>query len=140
MKFTPKNIAIGVVVLAVVALVLVQTMTDYDLLKFLQKDQGNEPNVPSEQQNPDEQNPQAAQLVDGEDCIGTPINVAYSYPHPVENFDNPWECEVQCADKVQRYISYSNGTATPCEKLPGCLDLGEDQAVTCVPPAAEDAE
>jgi hypothetical protein len=136
MKFTPKNIVIGLVILVLAALVVVQTTTDYDLLKMIQK-QDAEQNAPTQDENTEGGEAQVTTLVEGEPCVGTAINVAYSYPHPTENFTNPWECEVQCKDQVQRYISYTNGTATQCEKVPGCLDLGEDKAVTCTPSDAE---
>jgi len=68
-------------------------------------------------------------------CVGQPIVVNYPFPHPEDaDFENPWECQVQCADKVQRYILYSNGRATQCSKVPGCLDQGEDNWATCTPP------
>ena len=64
-------------------------------------------------------------------CQGTPIFVTYPYQGGMLD---PWECKVQCDDKKQRYIVYTNGKATPCEVLPGCLDYGEDYDITCTPP------
>ncbi|MDD5469193.1 MAG: hypothetical protein PHO92_00100 [Candidatus Peribacteraceae bacterium] len=67
-------------------------------------------------------------------CKGEPITVGYTFPHPSDaSFDNPWECKVQCEDKVQRYIYYTNGVATQCASLPSCLDWGEDNLITCTP-------
>ena len=63
-------------------------------------------------------------------CAGEPIVVDYPYDGA---FLEPWECQIQCEDKVQRHILYKNGKATQCEKLPGCLDWGEDHGETCVP-------
>lgn len=66
--------------------------------------------------------------IQGEDCIGTPIKVDYSYAG-VEA--SPHECKSQCTDGIIRYILYSDGQATQCETLPGCSDWGEDNGVTC---------
>ncbi len=63
-----------------------------------------------------------------EECTGEAIYVAYPYEGGMLD---PWECKVQCDDKKQRHIVYTNGVATPCEKLPGCLDYGEDYGITC---------
>lgn len=63
-----------------------------------------------------------------EECQGEPITVTYPYQGGMLD---PWECKIQCEDKKQRYIVYTNGIATPCEKLPGCLDYGEDYGVKC---------
>lgn len=63
-----------------------------------------------------------------EECLGEPIVVDYPYQGGMLE---PWECRIQCDDKKQRYIVYTNGIATPCEKLPGCLDYGEDYGITC---------
>lgn len=68
-----------------------------------------------------------------EDCTGEPIHVAYPYEGGMLD---PWECRIQCDDKKQRYIAYTNGKAAPCEELPGCLDYGEDHGITCKPPVA----
>jgi|GEM_PF-693868 len=65
-------------------------------------------------------------------CIGEPIIVDYEYGGSMMD---PWECEVQCKDGIQRYIYYTNGKATQCELLPGCLDWGEDKGILCDPPA-----
>jgi hypothetical protein len=71
-------------------------------------------------------------------CKGEPITVDYTFPHPDDaSFDNPWECKIQCGDKVQRYIYYKNGVATQCASLPSCLDWGEDNLTTCIPKAKE---
>lgn len=64
-------------------------------------------------------------------CIGEPIIVEYAFGG---DFMEPWACQIQCEDKIQRYILYSNGQATQCEEVPGCLDWGEDHGVTCTPP------
>ena len=62
------------------------------------------------------------------DCAGTPIFVTYPYQGGMLD---PWECKVQCDDKKQRYIVYTNNIATPCEEPPGCLDYGEDYGIKC---------
>ena len=64
-------------------------------------------------------------------CEGTPIAVDYPYHGGMLQ---PHACKQQCEDQIQHYILYKNGKATQCQKLPGCLDWGEDQGVTCVPP------
>ncbi len=61
-------------------------------------------------------------------CKGEPLHVEYPYEG---DFLEPHACEIQCDDQIQRYIVYTNGKATQCEQLPGCLDWGEDQGVTC---------
>lgn len=66
-------------------------------------------------------------------CEGTPIEVDYPYHGGMLA---PHACQPQCDTDRQRFILYANGKATQCQKLPGCLDWGEDQGVTCVPPAA----
>lgn len=66
-----------------------------------------------------------------QDCIGTPVYVTYPY---AGGMLDPWECKVQCTDRVQRYIVYTNGKATNCEPVPGCTDQGEDQGLTCTIP------
>lgn len=65
-------------------------------------------------------------------CEGEPISVDYAYHGGMHS---PHGCAVQCEDGKQRYLLYSNGKATQCQTVPGCLDWGEDQGVTCVPPA-----
>jgi len=65
-------------------------------------------------------------------CEGTPIEVDYPYHGGMLG---PHACNPQCDDKVQHYVLYTNGKATQCQKLPGCLDWGEDQGVTCLPEA-----
>lgn len=72
-----------------------------------------------------------------EDCVGTAIVVRYAYNGGI---NTPHECRVQCEDDEPRYILYSNGQATQCEEPPGCLDLGEDKGITCVPPNATTIE
>ncbi len=67
-------------------------------------------------------------VVQDQECQGIPIYV--SYPFQGGMLD-PWECKIQCDDKKQRHIVYTNGKATPCETLPGCLDYGEDHGITC---------
>ena len=69
-----------------------------------------------------------------ENCIGTPITVAYPY---LGGVNDPWDCKVQCDDDEPRYILYSNGKATQCETSPGCNDYGEDRGITCKLPAAK---
>lgn len=64
-------------------------------------------------------------------CVGQPLEVDYPYQGGMLD---PHACAVQCEDEVQRYIVYTNGKATQCQILPGCLDWGEDQGTTCVIP------
>lgn len=66
-------------------------------------------------------------------CEGQPIAVDYPY---YGGMLGPHACKPQCDDGKQRFVLYSNGKATQCGKTPGCLDWGEDQGVTCIPPAA----
>ena len=66
-----------------------------------------------------------------QDCAGTPIYVTYPFEGGMLD---PWECKIQCDDKKQRYIVYTNGKATPCAALPDCTDYGEDNSITCVVP------
>lgn len=63
-----------------------------------------------------------------QDCTGEPIVVSYPYQGGMLD---PWECKIQCEDRKQRYIVYTNNVATPCEQLPGCLDYGEDYGIKC---------
>ncbi len=63
-------------------------------------------------------------------CVGQALPVDYPY---YGGMVEPHACAPQCADNIQRYILYKNGKATQCQLLPGCLDWGEDQGVTCVP-------
>lgn len=63
-------------------------------------------------------------------CEGQALRVDYPYHGGMLS---PHACAPQCADGKQRYILYTNGKATQCQKVPGCLDWGEDQGVTCVP-------
>jgi len=65
-------------------------------------------------------------------CRGDPIPLKSAFTGG--SFE-PWTCKIQCDDQKLRYILYSNGKATQCEELPGCLDYGEDHNITCVPPA-----
>ncbi|MBI3336684.1 hypothetical protein HYZ98_03930 [Candidatus Peregrinibacteria bacterium] len=62
-------------------------------------------------------------------CEGLPLPVSYPY---AGGFLEPHACAIQCQDHQQRYIVYSNGFSTQCEKLPGCRDLGEDRGVICL--------
>lgn len=64
----------------------------------------------------------------GKPCEGVPLEVDYPFHG---GMNPPHACKPQCDDDVQRYILYSNGMATQCQLLPGCLDWGEDQGVTC---------
>lgn len=64
-------------------------------------------------------------------CIGEPIVVNFPYLGTV---NDPWTCQVQCAEGKEKFILYTNGKATQCEELPGCNDRGEDDGVTCAPP------
>lgn len=68
-----------------------------------------------------------------EPCIGAPIAVTVPFTGAV---NDPWTCQVQCADDKPRYILYTNGKATQCETPPGCNDYGEDHGTTCALPAA----
>lgn len=63
-----------------------------------------------------------------DECKGEPIVVDYAYNGGV---NEPHACAIQCQDGKQRYILYTNGVATPCQDLPGCFDMGEDQGITC---------
>lgn len=63
-------------------------------------------------------------------CNGTPIRVDYPYHG---GMISPHACQPQCGTNQQRYVLYANGKATQCQTLPGCLDWGEDQGVTCIP-------
>lgn len=65
-------------------------------------------------------------------CIGTAIRVDYPF---YGGMIEPHACAQQCEDNMQHYILYTNGQATQCQILPGCLDWGEDQGVTCSPEA-----
>lgn len=70
----------------------------------------------------------------GQPCEGTPIRVDYPY---YGGMLQPHACQPQCEDQIQHYVLYTNGKATQCQRLPGCLDWGEDQGVTCVPPEGD---
>jgi len=65
-------------------------------------------------------------------CRGEALLVDYPYDG---GYLEPWACEIQCEDGIQRYILYSNGKASQCEEVPGCLDWGEDNGELCTPPA-----
>lgn len=67
------------------------------------------------------------------ECEGEALVVDYPFEG---GFLDPHACKPQCDDGKQRYIVYSNGKATQCQILPGCLDWGEDRGVTCVPPGS----
>lgn len=64
-------------------------------------------------------------------CEGQPLNVDYAFEG---GYLDPWACQPQCDDGIQRYVVYSNGKATQCETPPGCNDWGEDRGVTCTLP------
>lgn len=74
------------------------------------------------------------------ECIGEALEVDYPFQG---GFLEPHACKPQCDDGKQRYILYSNGKATQCQMIPGCLDWGEDRGVTCIPsgqmPSSEEA-
>lgn len=61
-------------------------------------------------------------------CDGEPLYVDYPF---YGGMLDPHACAPQCEDNVQRYIVYTNGKATQCGSIPGCLDWGEDHGVTC---------
>ena len=61
-------------------------------------------------------------------CEGTPIEVTYPY---YGGMLQPHACAPQCEDKEQHYVLYTNGEATQCQKLPGCLDWGRRQKSAC---------
>lgn len=66
-------------------------------------------------------------------CKGEPIVVDFAFTGGVAD---PHSCAEQCVDGREHYILYVNGMATQCEALPGCNDYGEDNGITCEPPAA----
>ena len=68
---------------------------------------------------------------EGQACRGIALVVDYPF---YGGMLQPHACKPQCEDGVQRYIVYTNGKATQCQTVPGCLDWGEDQGVTCIPP------
>lgn len=74
---------------------------------------------------------------ESEECIGDPIVVDYPF---AGGFLDPHACAPQCEDQVQRYVLYSNGQATQCQIVPGCLDWGEDRGFTCIPPGQESSD
>lgn len=84
--------------------------------------------IPREDYVPEEREP-----VEEQACIGTPIRVDYAFNG---GYLDPWACQEQCTDNQPRYVLYSNGQATQCETPPGCNDFGEDNGITCTPPAA----
>jgi len=127
-SLTLKNVIIYGVILVLAVIVVLQTMTQYKVFPTAsdeQIDEGNERVIP--------------QLEAGTTCKGEPIYVDYKWPHSEndEDFANPWECQIQCQDQKKHYIYYSNGAGTQCDVLPECLDLGEDQGVTCNPPKGD---
>lgn len=63
-------------------------------------------------------------------CLGQPIVVDYAY----SGWLQPHACKVQCADDDPRYILYTDGRATQCQRPPGCNDEGEDKGIFCDPP------
>lgn len=65
------------------------------------------------------------------ECKGEAIVVDFPYDG---KWTQPHTCKIQCEDKKQHYILYTNGVATPCQDLPGCLDYGEDHGITCTVP------
>ncbi|PIR53344.1 hypothetical protein COU76_01590 [Candidatus Peregrinibacteria bacterium CG10_big_fil_rev_8_21_14_0_10_49_10] len=67
---------------------------------------------------------------ENQECEGEPLSVNYSY---YGGMLQPHACAPQCDDGMQHYVLYTNGKATQCQKIPGCLDWGEDQGVTCLP-------
>jgi len=69
---------------------------------------------------------------ENQECEGEPIAVNYPY---YGGMLQPHACKPQCDDGIQHYVLYTNGKATQCQKIPGCLDWGEDQGVTCIPKA-----
>jgi len=127
--FTLKNIIVYGVLLAFAAVIILQTMTQYKV--FPVASEGGITTQDGERQVP--------QLQPDQTCKGDPIYVEYRWPHSENDadFDNPWECQIQCQDKKRYYIYYANGVGTQCDVLPECLDLGEDQGVTCNPPKGD---
>lgn len=81
---------------------------------------------------PDTYTPQPKPEVVAGECIGEAIEVDFEFNGGV---NDPWTCQEQCDDNEPRYILYSNGKATQCESPPGCNDYGEDNGITCTPPA-----
>jgi hypothetical protein len=77
---------------------------------------------------PRQAKPMKPQDLATEDCIGEPLSIPFAY---TGNVVDPWSCQIQCQDKKQRYLVYTNGAATQCEILPGCNDFGEDHGETC---------
>ena len=77
------------------------------------------------------QAPSVTDVEPDQECEGEAIVVDYPYNGGV---NEPHACAPQCEDGKQRYILYTNGMATPCQTVPGCLDWGEDQGITCKVP------
>lgn len=69
---------------------------------------------------------------ENQECEGEALKVDYPF---YGGMLQPHACKPQCDDGIQHYILYTNGKATQCQKIPGCLDWGEDQGVTCIPKA-----
>ena len=124
---SPKQLVIYAVIILLVVVFGLEKFAGVSIFSS-----SDEPQVAEEVQ--EEAEPVDIGWVNGAPCEGVAIAVDYEWPHPEsEDFENPWECEPQCNDGIQRYISYTNGVGTPCEKVPGCLDIGEDHKVVCVP-------
>ena len=64
-------------------------------------------------------------------CVGEPIAVGFPY---ARNMLAAHSCKPQCGDGRPRYLLYTNGFATQCQRPPGCEDEGEDINLTCRPP------
>jgi len=126
---SPKQLLIYSVIAVLVIAAGVEIFTDISIRSYVASI-GSESEVePEEVQEEEERD---IGWIDGAPCEGKAIEVDYEWPHPTdEDFENPWECEVQCEGGRQRYISYSNGIGTQCEKIPDCFDIGEDYKVTC---------
>ncbi|MDD5469194.1 MAG: hypothetical protein PHO92_00105 [Candidatus Peribacteraceae bacterium] len=127
--FTLKHIIVYGIILAITVVVVLQTTTEYKVFPVTSQ----EPTVTQDGER------QAPQLEPGQTCKGEPIYVDYKWPHSENglDFNNPWECQIQCEDEKRYYIYYANGVGTQCDVLPECLDLGEDQGVTCNPPKSD---
>jgi hypothetical protein len=61
-------------------------------------------------------------------CKGEALYVDYAF---IDGDKSPHGCAIQCEDRVQRYLVYTDGYATQCEMTPGCFDWGEDNGITC---------
>ncbi|OGJ63760.1 hypothetical protein A3C37_00825 [Candidatus Peribacteria bacterium RIFCSPHIGHO2_02_FULL_53_20] len=105
MRFDPEKVTIGVLT-AILAILVLQTIRG-------PVNHGTPGDIAQE----------------GDPCVGEPIVVGYAYDYQMLE---PHACKIQCSDKKQRYIQYTNGLATQCDTPPGCNDIGEDRRVTCV--------